>query len=125
MRSGKVVGVNVTAAVCRVLVIQAAVLLTLFFAAVVLLGWLMARSVLLGGLIAFVPNAYFALKISRNRKKAPQQIVRGFYLGEVVKLALTAALFFLVLQMPDIQVLPLFLGFIAVLGGFWIALLTE
>lgn len=125
MRTGKAVSINVAAAVSRVLVIQAAVLLALSSAAMILFGWLVARSVLLGGLIAFIPNAYFALRISRSRGKTPQQIVRRFYVGEVIKLILTAALFFLVLQIPDIQVLPLFLGFITVLGGFWITLLTD
>ncbi len=117
--------INVAAAVGKVLVIQAAVLLALFGGAMAGFGWLVARSVLLGGLTAFVPSAYFALRICRSRGKTPRQFVRGFYVGEAVKLALTAVLFFLVLQLPDIRALPMFLGFIAVSGGFWIALLTE
>jgi len=119
------VSINVAAAVGRVLAIQAAVLLALFGAVMAGFGWLAARSALLGGLIAFVPNAYFALRICRSREETPRRFVRRFYVGEAVKLVLTAALFFLVLQLPDVQALPMFLGFIAVLGGFWIALLTE
>ncbi len=117
--------INVAAAVGRVLAIQAAVLLVVFGGVALGFGWLAARSVLLGGLIAFVPNAYFALRICRSREETPRRFVRRFYVGEAVKLMLTAALFFLVLRLPDIQALPMFVGFIAVLGGFWIALLTE
>lgn len=117
--------VNVAAAVGRVLTVQAAVLLTVFGGFWILSGWPAARSAGLGGLVAFVPNAYLALRVSRSRGKTPRQIVYGFYAGEVVKLVLTAVLFFLVLQLQGLRFLPLFAGFTAVLGGFWFALLLD
>lgn len=104
---------------------QAAVLLAVFFGGLAGFGWQAAKSAGLGGIIAFVPNAYLALKVSRSQRKTPQQILRGFYLGEVIKLALTAVLFFLVLRLPDIRFMSLLVGFVAVLSVFWFALLLN
>jgi ATP synthase protein I len=79
----------------------------------------------LGGWPAgFVPNAMFALRFGvPDKKKSAQEIVRAFYAGEASKLAMTAALFFLVFQLPGLRYAPLFTAFIAVLGAFWFALL--
>lgn len=118
-------GVNVTAEVGKVLCMQATVLMAVFLGGLAGFGWQAAKSVGLGGVIALIPNAYLALKISRSQGKTPQQIVRGFYLGEVAKLALTAILFFMVLCLPGIRFLPLFVGFTAVLSVFWFALLLN
>lgn len=109
----------------RILRMQAAVLLAVFIGGLVGFGWQVAKSAGLGGVIAFLPSAYFALKVCRSQGKTPQQIVRGFYLGEAVKLALTAAFFFLALHMPGVRFVPLMLGFIAVLSVFWFALLLP
>lgn len=118
-------GVNVTAELGRILCMQAAVLLAVFLGGLAGFGWQAAKSAGLGGIIAFIPNAYLALKISRSRRKTPQQILHGFYLGEIVKLVLTAVLFFLVLRLPDIKFISLLVGFVAVLSVFWFALLLN
>ncbi len=117
--------INVAAAVGRVLALQLAVGVLVSLGIGMIWGWPAARSGALGALVAFLPNAYFALRIARSRGKTPKQIVHGFYLGEVVKLVLTAALFFWVLRMPGLQLGPLFAGFVAVLGAFWLALLLD
>lgn len=116
---------NVAAEVGRILRMQAAILVALFFGGLAGFGWQAAKSAGLGGVIAFLPNAYFALRISRSQGKTPQQIVRGFYLGEVAKLALTGVLFFLALRLPEIGFVPLLVGFVAVLSAFWFALLLP
>lgn len=117
--------INVAAAVGRVLTLQLAVASLVSLGIGLVWGWPAAKSSALGALIAFLPNAYFALRIARSRGQTPKQIVRGFYLGEVVKLVLTATLFFLVLRMPGLRFGPLFAGFAAVLGAFWLALLLD
>lgn len=87
-------------------------------------GWPAGQSALIGGLVGFVPNAVFALRFGTSgTKRSAQEIVRAFYAGEASKLALTAVLFFLVFQLPDLLYAPLFAAFIAVLGAFWVALL--
>ncbi len=83
-------------------------------------------SVLAGGLVAFLPNAYFAIRFVRPLAGGtPRQILNRFYAGEAIKLALTAVLFFCVLQVPAVKPLPLMAGFIAALPAFWFALLKR
>jgi ATP synthase protein I len=89
-------------------------------------GYPGARSAFLGGLTAFLPNAYFAAKMGlRDEARTAQQILRSFYLGETIKLTLTAVLFFFIFQLPDILFKPLFAGFGSVLAVFWFALLIR
>jgi len=80
---------------------------------------------LLGGLAAFVPNLYFALRINRSAGQEARKIVNSFYAGESGKLLLTAALFIMIFQISNIQILPLLIGYIAALSVFWFALLMR
>lgn len=84
-----------------------------------------ARSSLLGGLAAFLPNAYFAMRVGASQNKTAREIVRSFYVGETVKLVGTALLFGLVLQLPNVVFAPLIATFVAVLTVFWFALLLN
>jgi ATP synthase protein I len=72
-----------------------------------------ALSVLIGGLIFLLPNALFTLMAfmfvgARHQK----YVVLSFYLGEVVKLSLTAIMFILVFALFNVEPLALLLGFI-------------
>lgn len=82
-------------------------------------------SPLLGGLAAFLPNLYFALRTTRATAADAQSIVRSFYAGETGKLILTAALFYIIFQLPDIKILPLLAAYAAVLSTFWFALILR
>lgn len=82
-------------------------------------------SAALGGLAAFIPNAYLALKIQRNNSDNARKILNAFYTGEAVKLILTAALFVLIFQMPQLVIVPLLVGYIIALSVFWFALLLR
>ena len=84
-----------------------------------------ALSPLLGGLAAFVPNLYFALRMARTSGQDAQKIVRSFYAGETGKLILTAMLFFMIFQIPGIELLPLLAGYTAALSIFWFALIMR
>lgn len=88
-------------------------------------GWQKALSSALGGLAAFIPNLYFALRVSGSAEQEARKILRSFYVGESVKLLLTAALFILIFQIPSIEILPLLAGYIAALSVFWFALLMR
>lgn len=88
-------------------------------------GWQKALSSALGGVVAFIPNLYFALRINSTAGWDARKILRSFYLGESGKLLLTAALFLMVFQIPDIQILPLLAEYIAALSVFWFALLMR
>jgi len=79
-------------------------------------------SALLGGGIAWLPNAYFALRAFRYRgARAAQKIIRSFYAGAFGKLILTMALFSIVfIQVKPLNALALFLGFAFVQTMNWI-----
>ena len=85
-----------------------------------------ARSALLGGMVAFLPNLYFAFRFGiRDPRKTTRQVIRAFYAGEAVKLFITAGLFVLVFQLPDIRFVPLFVSFGLAVGVAWFALLVR
>lgn len=84
-----------------------------------------ALSAALGGAAAFIPNLYFALRVYRSAGQEARKIVRSFYAGESGKLLLTAALFFMIFQLPNIEILPLLAVYVAALSVFWFALLMR
>jgi ATP synthase protein I len=82
-----------------------------------------AVSSLVGGLIAFLPNLYFAYRLSLVKGSDAKRIVRSFYSGETRKILLTSMLFAIAFQVPQIQLFPLMTCFVAVLSVFWLALI--
>jgi ATP synthase protein I len=84
-----------------------------------------ALSAVLGGAAAFIPNLYFALRVHKAAGQEARKIVRSFYAGESGKLVLTAALFFMIFQLPNIEILPLLSVYVAALSVFWFALLMR
>ena len=119
-------GGSLFSVVRRVLQLQGLTILSVTGLAYVLGGTDAAKSALIGGLVGFVPNAYFAARFGRaDPRKSAKEVVRTFYLGETIKLTITALLFFLVFQLPGILFLPLFIGYVSVLMVFWFALLLR
>jgi ATP synthase protein I len=88
-------------------------------------GWHKAFSSALGGLAAFIPNLYFALRVAGSAEQDARKVLRSFYVGESVKLLLTVALFMLIFQIPNVEILPLMAGYVAALSVFWFALLLQ
>ncbi|MEY3807190.1 MAG: hypothetical protein RI893_166 [Pseudomonadota bacterium] len=84
-----------------------------------------ALSAALGGVAAFIPNLYFALRVYKSAGQEARKIVKSFYAGESGKLLLTGALFLMIFQLPNIQILPLLAVYIAALSVFWFALLMR
>lgn len=84
-----------------------------------------ALSAALGGAAAFIPNLYFALRVYKSAGQEARKIVKSFYAGESGKLLLTGALFLMIFQLPNIQILPLLAVYIAALSVFWFALLMR
>jgi ATP synthase protein I len=90
-----------------------------------LMGESYALSAVLGGVAAFIPNLYFALKVNKSASLEARKIVNSFYAGESGKLLLTAAIFIMIFQLPNIQILPLLAVYVAALSIFWFALLMR
>ena len=110
----------------RVLQLQMLIILIVSGLTLLLAGAREAGSAIAGGLVGFVPNAYFAIKFGRqDPRKTASQVVRAFYLGETIKLVVTALLFAIVFQIPGIEFMPLFIGFVPVVMVFWFALLLH
>ena len=81
-----------------------------------------ALSAMLGGLVAIIPSALFARRLFRHQgARAAQQIVKGFYLGEALKILSSVFLFAMVFLLFRISPLAFFLTYIVVLMSYWFA----
>ena len=93
--------------------VQLAVLL-LMTAAAMTFGVEIAGSVWVGGMTHLIPHAWFAHMTYRHTgARQVRRVVRGFYLGQVGKLILTAALVVAVTKLPfSVNFLVVFITFI-------------
>jgi ATP synthase protein I len=111
--------------VVRILSYQVLIILIVTAGFAVIAGEQQALSAVLGGMAAFIPNLYFALRIHRSAGQEARKIVNSFYAGESGKLLLTTALFIMIFQVSNIQILPLLVSYMAALSVFWFALLMR
>jgi ATP synthase protein I len=109
----------------KVLSYQILVIVTMAVGFAVAEGGSFALSAVLGGVAAFIPNLYFALRVQQSAGQEARKILRSFYIGESGKLLLTAAVFFLIFQLPCVEILPLLTVYVAALSVFWFALLMR
>ncbi len=107
----------------KILVLQASVIIIVSLGFIITGSTSMVISSIVGGLTAYLPNLYFAYRMSLVKGNTAQKIVRSFYSSETRKLLMTFALFAMAFQVPDIQFFPLMVCFIAVLSIFWVALI--
>lgn len=114
---------NVSSTVGKLLILQVVVGILVAAGFYLAGGWHRAISPALGGLAALLPNIYFAFRMYLVKGKEAKKIVRSFYAGESGKILLTALLFYLIFQVPEINLLTLLAGYMAVLSVFWFALL--
>ena len=85
-----------------------------------------ALSALTGGMICVLSGAYLAQRMFRFKPgKPPALLVRAFYVGEAVKLALTALLFLIAIVYMDVDILIVILTYMAALSMYWLALLVT
>ena len=109
--------------ITKVLIMQASIAVSVSMVFLVVGSESMAISAIVGGLTAFLPNLYFAYRISLSKGKSAKKIVQSFYSGESRKVLMTCALFAVAFQVPGVQFLPLMVCFVAVLSVFWLALI--
>jgi len=109
--------------ISKVLIMQASIALSITIGFLVFGTESMALSSIIGGLTAFLPNLYFAYRISLSKGESAKKIVQSFYSGESRKVLMTCALFAVAFQVPGVQFLPLMVCFVAVLSVFWLALI--
>ncbi len=107
----------------KLLILQALVMLVAANVFLLLSSSQDAVSFVLGGLVALIPNIYFAYRLHLVREKEAKIIVRSFYASETKKILLTVALFVIVFQIREVNVLTLLFGYIAVVSVHWFALI--
>jgi len=84
-----------------------------------------ALSAASGGSIGIVAGLYQALRMFRvDASKDPEGFMRGVYIGEAVKIALTVALMIAAIRVLGVEMLPFMIGYIAIYSVYWIALKT-
>lgn len=105
----------------KLLVIQA--LLLVFIASCGLFKeFKVAVALLSGGMAVYIANLYFVYKaFSKSGARANKQVVRAFYLGESVKIILSAGLVAIAFKlMPGFEVYVL-IGYVVILLSQWLA----
>ena len=109
-------------------VVGGQVLMTVFLAAACL-GWgtpEWAYSAAVGGLICVIPGAYLAARMFRDgRDRSPVHVLWSFYLNEVVKIALTVVMFAVAILYLELNLLVMFLAYVATTMVYWLALLAS
>lgn len=101
------------------------IVLTLVIAAAA--GWLggtgSARSALLGGGIGTIAGLYQALRMFRSSAADdPARFLRAVYVGEAMKVLLTAAFFVAAIRVLHPQFLPMMAAYTATFFVYWAAL---
>jgi F0F1-type ATP synthase assembly protein I len=104
---------------------QAAVSVVAALCALPLAGRVGALSALAGGGIATAGSLAMAGLVFGGSSGGAERALSRFYLGEVLKLAVIAVLFVVVLKMMRVAPLAMFAGFGATFLVYWIALLAA
>lgn len=89
-------------------------------------GGFSGAAALYGALIAVVPGFYFARRLLQHGSDAsPKQVARSLYLGEMGKLAITAAMFLVAAIAFGSQFLPVLTTYVACLSCYWLAMIVN
>lgn len=79
-------------------------------------------SILYGGVACILPNLYFAYRFfSRKHTRRPGQIVKSFYLGEFLKMIVSALIIVLAVLYGHASLLPTVIGYFVANSVFWFA----
>jgi len=111
--------------VSKVLLGQAAIVLFAVICFYIFGNELSAKSAIYGGLAVLIPNFYFAQKVGKHKGQEARKVVRSFYAGESGKLIITAAIFAMIFQDPNIDIFAVLMTYVSALTVFWFALLVR
>lgn len=82
----------------------------------------MVPSVLYGGAACILPNFYFAYRFfSQRHARKPGQVLMSFYLGEFMKMIVSASIIVLAVIYAHAWVLPTVIGYFVANIAFWFA----
>lgn len=81
-------------------------------------------SALVGALIGVVPNYFLALRLARrHRSVAAEHLLRGVYVGALIKIVFTAAMFVIAIAALNVNFLIVLATYIATVAVSWLAVL--
>lgn len=85
-----------------------------------------ALSVFVGGSIGMIAGLYQALRLLQvDAAGQPDAFLRGLWVSEVIKIALTVAMFVLAIRFLKIEMVPTIVGYAVTYIVYWIALGTR
>ena len=85
-----------------------------------------ALSVFVGGSIGMIAGLYQALRLLQvNAAGQPDAFLRGLWVSEVIKIALTVAMFVLAIRLLKVEMVPTIVGYAVTYIVYWIALGTS
>jgi len=85
-----------------------------------------ALSVFVGGSIGMIAGLYQALRLLQvDAAGQPDAFLRGLWVSEVIKIALTVAMFVLAIRFLKIEMVPTIVGYAVTYIVYWIALGTK
>lgn len=104
----------------KLLYLQSAIILIAAIIWAIFGGFHAAWSTLLGGISWLLPNFYFIRKLFIMEKLPnPQNLVKKFYIGELVKFLLCVLLIILFVKLLPVAILPFLSGFIGAVLACW------
>ncbi|NNM01728.1 MAG: F0F1 ATP synthase subunit I [Gammaproteobacteria bacterium] len=110
----------------RVVAVQCTVGIVVAGATFAVSGGTRGLSALAGVMCGVIPSYYFAVRLFRSRPSASaERALRSIYLGEMLKILLTAALFVVAVVALNAEFLPLIIGYGGTVIGSWLALLLP
>jgi ATP synthase protein I len=113
-------------AVFRLSGIQLAVTVVLALLSLVLFDSITAASLLSGGLIGILAGFYQAQRMMRADAGAhPEAFMRGLWVSEVLKIALTVALFIVAIRLLRVAMVPTIVGYAGTYIVYWAMLGTA
>jgi len=107
---------------CKLVYLQLAGVLILAAITLLINGTVDGFSVLAGGMTYGLSTLIFAWLVFRCVKNAYQFLV-ALFIGEMLKLGLSALLFLMIMKLLPINLLAAVIGFIGAIVSFWIACL--
>lgn len=83
-------------------------------------------SALAGGMAYVLPNFIFVWRVFRySSTREANLFVTAFFLGEMIKLLLSAGLFLLIVKYLPVSLLSVLIGFIGAIVSFWIVCMRH
>src|SRR5437016_1408902 len=88
--------------------------------ALIIRGKSIGFSVLMGGLAYGLPNLFFVWRVFRYvGAQQMDKFIAAFFLGEMLKLVLSAILFLVIVKYLPVSLLSELIGFIGAIVSFW------